>query len=134
MGGYLGTGFTFDANGGITGGTVQVIAQNDGQLDHGFYMTGLSIAATDLLSAAQTVSTVDDYQIFAAEFAGADTFTLSEFGDVVHGYAGNDTINGLGGNDKLDGGAGGSALWRHRYGARCLCLHDPGERPGRGWP
>jgi serralysin len=73
-------------------------------------VTGISVLASKIHSAASTSSLADDHAIISAALAGNDTFFGSKLGDYLNGFGGNDTINGNGGNDTLVGGAGSDVL------------------------
>lgn len=66
----------------------------------------VSVPANSLYQAALTASTTDDYALFQALLSGNDTAELSQFGDLVRTFGGDDVIVGNGGNDYIDAGAG----------------------------
>jgi len=106
---FGGSGFTFDQNGNLSGGTVTGYLQ-------GFYsgttpvawwgIENFTYSADGMFSAALTASTTDDYSIISSILSGSDQFYLSNYADRVNGYAGNDYFYGRSGKDTLDGGAG----------------------------
>ncbi len=82
-------------------------------------ITGISVSAAALLSAAQTASTTDDYVIINGALSGSDNFYLSNSSDYadgrggddkMYGYGGKDTLYGGNNNDKLYGDAGNDSL------------------------
>ncbi|HLZ77356.1 hypothetical protein [Phenylobacterium sp.] len=105
-----GTGFTYDANEQITGGTVTSITFLDG-LSPGQpqgIVTGLSTPVAPLV---QAFALNNNALAFGQIFAGADTICGSTGGsDLLRGYDGDDLIVGNGGNDSLYGGAGDDIL------------------------
>ncbi|WP_164886670.1 calcium-binding protein, partial [Piscinibacter defluvii] len=117
-----GSGFTFNNNGDVTGGTVTgFISQvfSGGSYVQAYAVEGFAYSAVSIYNAALTFSTSDDMAIFASVLSGNDSFNLSTEADRVDGFAGNDTIRGNGaadvlyggtGNDSLDGGSGGDLL------------------------
>ncbi|MES2904280.1 MAG: FG-GAP-like repeat-containing protein [Pseudomonadota bacterium] len=104
---FLGSGFTQDGLGNITGGTVNFIAEYDIFADEYFwYGEGISVSAVDIYNAAQTPSNADELALIVTAFSGNDTLTLSAFADRMSGYAGNDMLTGGLGADILSGGTG----------------------------
>src|SRR5579859_7146153 len=101
-----GTGFTFDANGNPTGGTVTSI-EDTFQGVVNFDLTSFSLAATTL---QQLAAADDNAGLQAALFSGNDTLTGGPNGDVLRGFGGNDSIIGGSGNDTLDGGTGNDTI------------------------
>ncbi len=105
---YIGTGFTYDAMGNVTGGTMNTMEHRTagggtllGQsLGHNHSMvTGANLLATD----------VDAFMAYI--WNGNDTFTILESDNVqVGGYTGNDRIDGGVGNDTLWGDDGDDVL------------------------
>jgi Ca2+-binding RTX toxin-like protein len=71
-----------------------------------FRITGMSVQATLLQTAMESASGADDQTLLRSIYRGADTITLSSFGDYAYGFGGNDTILGEGGNDRLFGQGG----------------------------
>lgn len=103
----LGSGFVQDAQGNISAGTVNAIAE--GELSTQsllWYAQGLSLSAVAIRDAVASLASDDDAQLLALAFAGDDTFVLSPFDDLVATFGGNDTVTGGGGDDVLDGGEG----------------------------
>ena len=108
---FFGTGITGTPTTGITGGTVQAIAEvdNNGNVLLA-YASGLSLSAVDVYNAIQSTSNTDDINLFATGFAGNDLISLSNGTDYMGGFDGNDTVLGFGGNDYLFGGAGNDSI------------------------
>jgi Ca2+-binding RTX toxin-like protein len=110
----------FDVRGpnlGITGGfqttfTSGTVTSLRGGFSEGistaqqYQITGASILATALQTAMVSVDDTDDQALLRSIYRGADTITLSSFGDYAYGFGGNDTISGGGGNDRLFGQGG----------------------------
>ena len=104
---FLGSGLAQDVSGNITGGVVNVIGEFDLNTSQYFwFLDGITLSATALYAAAQTVSTDDDLAQLSAALNGNDVITLSFGRDVMNGYAGDDLIIGGGEDDALWGGAG----------------------------
>ena len=113
---FAGSGFRFDSDGDVTGGTVK------GYLEE--FRTGskwvtdwgierFSYSAIRMADAAMTASRTDDYVIIEYILRGDDTFDLSNSADKARGYSGNDKIYGNGGKDVLYGDAGSDMLYGH---------------------
>jgi Ca2+-binding RTX toxin-like protein len=108
-----GTGFTYDANAQITGGTVTSIDFTDPEPTSANgavagHITGISVPvvtlATDFAQNANTAA-------FTSIFAGNDSIGGAvNSPDLLRGFAGDDLIVGNGGNDSLYGGAGDDTL------------------------
>ncbi|HET9629219.1 MAG TPA: FG-GAP-like repeat-containing protein [Novosphingobium sp.] len=132
---FLGTGITGNLTTGITGGTIQAIAEQDNNGNVLLaYASGLSLSAVELYNAILTPSNTDDINVFASGFSGNDTITLSNGTDYMGGFSGDDTIYGMGGNDYLFGGPGndsidgGSGIDRAIYSvsrSQATITHDP---------
>jgi Ca2+-binding RTX toxin-like protein len=93
----------------FTSGTVTGLAMSfmEGVSTASLYtITGASILATALQTAMVSVNDTDDQSLLRSIYRGADTITLSSFGDYAYGFGGNDTISGGGGNDRLFGQGG----------------------------
>ena len=109
---FLGSGFSQDINGNITGGTVNVIGEFDlNTTQYIWFLDGISLSAPALYAAALTPSTDDDLALLSAALGGDDVLTLSSGSDVMNGYAGDDLIIGGFGVDALWGGAGNDTFW-----------------------
>jgi len=111
----FGSGLTFDAQLRITGGTVTRITDYLSGVPI-FDLSGLSAPAAALAGWAANRDTEAMKQTL---FAGGDTFTGGELGDLLRAYAGNDsvagglgadTLDGGGGNDTVSGGAGADSI------------------------
>jgi Ca2+-binding RTX toxin-like protein len=110
---FFGSNLTKGSYTGIMGGTVSAYVEGywvgDGwQLSWG--VTGISVSAFSLWSAAQSPGNSDEIALINATLAGADLFYLSDFADVADGKGGNDTLFGNGGHDFLYGNAGDDIL------------------------
>jgi Ca2+-binding RTX toxin-like protein len=104
FGGY---GITSDLSGAITGGTVTGVVEGNAVTGSILWLVqGISVSAKSLYQTALTASNSDELSIIAGALAGNDSIELSNFGDRMLGYGGNDSISGLGGNDTLQGGNG----------------------------
>lgn len=111
---FGGKGFSFTADGTVTGGTVTAIASyvgNIGDLSSpSFLFQGISVGATVLSAAALTQDATDDAEVLALALSGKDNLYLSSGSDYMSGFGGNDVIYGYGGSDFLFGGAGNDKL------------------------
>jgi Ca2+-binding RTX toxin-like protein len=106
----LGPQILFDETGKISGGTVTAIYSFWYDFDHRFLLEDISVSAKLLYDAFLTASNTDDAQVWKMALKGDDTFLLSYFDDIAHGYAGNDTLNGANGADELYGDSGNDTL------------------------
>ncbi|SFT49301.1 calcium-binding protein [Mesorhizobium sp. YR577] len=100
----IGTGFTYDAKGYVTGGTlasVQLLQSNGTTVLQ--TLAGINRPFTDVSDAADTFS---GWDLNAWLMSGNDTINGSSGADDLYGHAGNDTLNGGDGDDFLVGGAG----------------------------
>jgi Ca2+-binding RTX toxin-like protein len=102
---YVGSGFTFAADGVPTGGTIHSLTR-EGTFGVEFKISGVSISLMDVYNASLTKSDTDDVRVLSAALSGKDTIIGSSMGDVLSGYAGNDLLLGRGGKDALSGGTG----------------------------
>ncbi len=102
---FRGSGFTYNADGIPTGGTVTSYASYDAGKKVGS-LSGTSIAVTSLVKAALTGSVSDDRKVFKSLLAGNDKITGGSGDDKLEGFGGNDVLYGRQGADKLYGGAG----------------------------
>jgi Ca2+-binding RTX toxin-like protein len=93
---FHGSGFTYDADGIPTGGTVTSYANYENGRLLGS-ISGMSLSATALVKAASTYSTRDDMALYKAALRGNDQIT---------GGRADDRLEGFGGNDKITGGRG----------------------------
>lgn len=107
---FRGSGFKYDSNGVPTAGTVTSysILYNGVSMVH---VSGASIAATTIVSAAKTSSYADDIAIFSSVLAGNDVINGGEESNYLDGFAGNDIISGGGSLDELYGGDGNDTLY-----------------------
>jgi len=106
---FRGSGFTYNANGVPTGGTVTSYASYDAGKKIGS-LSGVSIAVTKLVKAASTSSVSDDRKIFKSLLGGNDKITGGSGDDKLEGFGGNDMLYGRQGADRLYGGAGADAF------------------------
>ncbi len=103
---FTGVGFTYDAFGDPTGGTVTGWQQKDG----GTLVFNLTGGNISVATAGGFIDALDTNGFLTTIAAGADNITGSPFADHLFGYASNDTIVGGAGADTLDGGAGADSL------------------------
>ncbi len=99
---FTGIGFTFDAFGDPTGGTVTGWQQKDG----GTLVFNLTGVNASLVTLAGFIDVLDTNGFLTTIASGADSITGSPLADHLIGYASNDTIAGGGGADTLDGSTG----------------------------
>ncbi|MDW9477917.1 protease [Sinorhizobium meliloti] len=107
---FRGTDFKYDSQGVPIAGTVTSYAM----LYNGTRMaivSGTSIAATKIVSAAQTDSLEDDVAITSAVLSGHDVIDGGEYLNYLNGYAGNDIISGGQAGDQLFGDVGNDTLY-----------------------
>lgn len=100
----IGTGFTYDAQGHVTGGTlasVQLLQNNGTTVLQ--TLSGINRPFADVSDAADTFS---GWDLNAWLMSGNDTINGSAGHDDLFGHAGNDTLNGGDGDDFMVGGAG----------------------------
>jgi Ca2+-binding RTX toxin-like protein len=103
---YVGTGFTFDANGFPTGGVVSTVTSfTDGVADVWFTDMSLSLSA---ITAFYKAGNVLGFQTVV--WAGNDRLIGGADADQLRGFAGNDRLEGGGGNDALYGDNGDDIL------------------------
>ncbi|HEX5328277.1 MAG TPA: calcium-binding protein [Acetobacteraceae bacterium] len=104
---FRGNGFTYNALGVPTGGTVSEYRETlNGNLV--LDLSGGAIRVTDL----EAWSSANAGGLAAGTvFAGDDTIQGTSGNDVLEGYAGNDAIHGNGGNDVLIGDDGNDSLF-----------------------
>jgi serralysin len=100
----IGTGFTFDAGGNPTGGTLTglVVYLNNGTTKMQ-QLTGLSIALEDFSDAAAAFG---QFEMARFLMRGNDTLTGNAGDQDLIGYGGNDTFVGGAGGDFVQGGEG----------------------------
>lgn len=106
---FRGSGFTYNADGIPTGGTVTSYASYDAGKKIGS-LSGTSIAVTSLVKAAATGSVSDDRKVFKSLLAGNDKITGGSGNDKLEGFGGNDVLYGRQGADRLYGGSGADAF------------------------
>ncbi len=108
-----GSGFTFDGNEQITGGTATSIDFTDPEAASANgsvtgHITGISVPVVTL---SNDFALNANTAAFTTIFAGNDTINGAVGGsDLIRGFDGNDVIAGNGGNDSLYGGAGDDIL------------------------
>ena len=96
---FTGTGFTYDGNSDLTGGTITGFKWLEGKVTE-FQVTGLSVPASDFTNAA------DGAGFLSKALSGNDTITGGDGDDHILGFAGDDVIDGGKGADKMEGGDG----------------------------
>jgi serralysin len=97
---FTGFGFTYDATGVPTGGTVTGLTETlNGQLL--YQVTGMSIPVASWLTWAINGDTVG---ALMGVFGGADTFVGGPGNDTLASFAGDDSMSGGSGDDFLNGG------------------------------
>jgi Ca2+-binding RTX toxin-like protein len=102
----VGTGFTYDANGVPTGGTVTSFSLfRDGKSTPFFSVTDISIAVATFLAFQDTPVASTKTLLL-----GDDTIVGSVWSDILHGFDGNDSIDGGARNDLIFGGDGDDDL------------------------
>ncbi len=105
---FTGTGFTFDINGNVTGGTITGYTfRENGVVSAN--ITGLTVAAAPVGTA---INNGDTFQFLSLMSAGNDTITGSALSDNLSfgDNAGTDTMNGLAGDDNIYGGLGADTI------------------------
>jgi Ca2+-binding RTX toxin-like protein len=103
---YVGTGFTYAADGSVTGGTVTSITSfTNGVADLWFTDMSLSISLATTFYATGNALGLQSYLL-----AGNDTLTGGGDADRIRGFAGNDRIEGGDGNDELYGDTGDDSI------------------------
>lgn len=106
---FRGSGFTYDALGVPTGGTVKSYSLFDNGT-RAAYIDGVSISVTSIVDAANTYETDDDVAVIGNALAGNDVLKGGGLADRLWGFAGNDTLYGNAGNDVLEGDDGKDTL------------------------
>lgn len=102
---FEGYGFTYDADGIPTSGTVTSYTGVEGGRKTAS-LTGVRISVAKLVDAASTYSTGDDLRVLQSALSGRDQITGGRYDDNLSGFNGNDTLTGGGGADWLSGGKG----------------------------
>lgn len=104
---FSGTGFTYNAQGVLVGGTVTGFQEViDGTT--AATVSGASVSASDMQGWALSG---DNDSLHNAFFGGADTVNGGAGSDLLRGYGGDDLITGGLGNDSIDGGLGNNVLF-----------------------
>ena len=98
--------FTYDANGALSGGTLNGITEVNGQAPV-FSISGL---ATPIPTFLTWVTTGDNQAAKVAIFSGPDSVSGGSGDDTIRTYAGDDSVAAGGGTDRIDGGAGNDAI------------------------
>lgn len=128
---FLGSGLVRNAQGAITGGTVNVVGEFDLTF-HTFlwYVEGVSIDAGALYNAALTPSNQDELNLIGTALSGNNIIILSQFDDKMNGFAGDDVITGGGGSDVLTGGGGNDTFKDATYnlGGDTITDFDLGDK------
>lgn len=104
---FVGTGFTYDPAGNLTGGTMTKAITVESGAEH-VKFTSFSVDAGDFGSA---VLTNDAGTLWSLLLAGNDVIKGGAGHDVLLGNTGNDRIYGNGGNDQLFGEVGNDRLF-----------------------
>ncbi len=110
---FGGRDFSFNASGGISGGSVTGFIQSyySGSTPMMWWgIEAINVNATQLYNAALTPSTLDEFAIIRNLLSGNDNFYLSSGDDWAYGYSGSDNFVASGGNDVLAGGAGNDVI------------------------
>jgi Ca2+-binding RTX toxin-like protein len=115
---FEGRGFTYDAYGVPTGGTVTgYSAAVDGRKVAS--LTGVKVSVSKLVAAADTFTLDDDFKILQSILSGNDKITGGKYDDQLSGFSGNDTITGGRGADFLSGGKGADRfVFKSRYDSK----------------
>ena len=106
---FDGTGFTFDATGRPTGGTIIQVSTTStlgarGVVLPGFKISGIQVPLTTLYAAAVQGTSAT---LVPGLLSGDDTFVVQRPTSTLYGYDGNDLFRiGLGEGPSVDGGAG----------------------------
>lgn len=108
--GFGGSGFDFNAEGEVTGGTVTFMSEEVYDGPEIWSLQNISVSAVRLYDATLTNRNADDRTVLASIMAGRDTISLSVYDDRFEGFAGDDRMLGRGGNDTLLGGTGNDSL------------------------
>jgi Ca2+-binding RTX toxin-like protein len=103
---YLGYGFTYDAAGNPTGGTITGMTHYDSGGNAVGY-TGVLLSVTDVVGLFRTG---DTNGLRAYLLSGNDQISADGNHDKLHGYAGNDVIDGGSGYDVIYGDAGDDVI------------------------
>jgi Ca2+-binding RTX toxin-like protein len=102
---FEGYGFTYDAFGVPTGGTVTSYkGVNAGRTVA--TLTDVQVSVAKIAAVADTYTYTDDVKLLQSVLSGKDQITGGRYGDTLSGFGGNDTITGGGGADYLTGGRG----------------------------
>lgn len=104
---FSGNGFTYDAEGTPTGGTITSFVETlNGST--AFTITEINYSAAQFY---QQASTGDTAGTLGQIFAGDDNFVGGNLDDGLTGFAGHDNLSGGSGTDSLAGGDGADHLW-----------------------
>jgi Ca2+-binding RTX toxin-like protein len=105
-----GTGFTYDADEQLTGGTattIDFLDRNASGQTQG-HISGIALPVATL---AAWVFADANVQAFSTLFSGSDSIGgSSAAADLLRGYDGDDVLNGFGGSDVIYGGAGDDTI------------------------
>lgn len=116
---FAGSGFTFDENGALTGGTFDAYTSLNAD-GSSIAMYGLNLLGTDVVAAGASASPDDDLALLMDLLSGSDLLLLGRYADNVRSGDGDDMIRaGRGqdvirsgfGNDILQGGLGDDQLF-----------------------
>lgn len=106
---FRGSGFQYNELGEPIAGTVKSYSVLEGGSVR-LEISGISLAATDIVEAAQTFGGADDYGLISSALRGNDIVSLSGGNDLISTFAGADSVNGGSGDDTLYGGGGDDTL------------------------
>ncbi|MBY0322259.1 MAG: VCBS domain-containing protein [Reyranella sp.] len=128
-----GTGFTYDASGHPTAGTISSISVTNGLGQPGMLITGLSLSAPQF---STWVQANDSGSFVSAITSGNDTISGNASVNFLVGGGGNDSITGGNsadniwagsGNDSINGGGGNDTVNYNSFGGP-----DPAGAPTQG--
>ncbi len=99
-----GSGFTFDPQGNLSGGTLQGFGLEENAV-RSFALVGCSVDAVPMIAAMATADTADDRAVFASMLTGQDLIFLSALKDRIDSGTGRDLVIDQGGGDRISAGA-----------------------------